>query len=83
MLVEGCPSGGVSAGDFDPRVHGFGFENYTNAEMRTNLTEADVWRLFGDDVCESGSGEGCELPAPARQVLRPPQAATPTPPPPG
>lgn len=69
MLVEGCPSGGGSAGDFDPRVHGFGFENYTNAEMRTNLTEADVWRLFGDDVCESGSGEGCELTTPARQWM--------------
>ena len=67
--LAGCPGSTGSSGDFDPRVHGFGFENYTNEEMRTNLTEADVWRLFGDGVCERGSGEGCELTTPARQWM--------------
>lgn len=68
-LALGCEGGARSASDFDPEVHGFAFENYTNEGMRTNLAEADVWRLFGDDVCESGTGEDCPLTTPARQWM--------------
>lgn len=37
---------------FDPKVHGFGFENYGNESEVTNLTVDEMDRLFGDDVFE-------------------------------
>lgn len=49
---------------FDPRRDGFGFENYGAADV-TNLTAADVHRLFGDEVCAS-IDPTCTLIPPAR-----------------
>ena len=49
---------------FDPQRDGFGFENYGFADV-TNLTAADLQRLFGDEVCVSVEPT-CTLIPPAR-----------------
>jgi hypothetical protein len=72
LLVVACSGGPPPGGSgFDPNVHGFGFQNYGNTEpvRVTNLTPAEMHRLFGDAACESGSGADCVLTAPARQWM--------------
>ena len=49
---------------FEPRTDGFGFENYGAANV-TNLTAADLQRMFGDEVCAS-LDPSCTLIPPAR-----------------
>ena len=54
----------VSSG-FDPKQDGFSFQNYGEADV-TNLTNADMQRMFGDAVCAS-TQPNCTL-IPAAQV---------------
>ncbi len=54
----------VSSG-FDPKKDGFSFQNYGEADV-TNLTNADMQRMFGDVVCASIQPD-CTL-IPAAQV---------------
>lgn len=55
---------------FRPAVNGFKFENYGGGTGRTDLTPADVQRMFGDDVCANkGSGQDCLLVPPGQQWM--------------
>ena len=54
----------VSSG-FDPKQDGFSFQNYGEADV-TNITNADMQRMFGDAVCASTQPD-CTL-IPAAQV---------------
>lgn len=56
----------VADSGFRPSVDGFSFENYTNDGKPKNLTSAQIERLFGRQVCLSGSGPTCVL-TPAAQ----------------
>jgi hypothetical protein len=61
------PTGEIVADSgFRPPVDGFAFENYTNDRNPHNLGPAEMAALFGEQVCLSGEGEGCEL-VPAAQ----------------
>jgi hypothetical protein len=53
---------------FRPEVNGFSFENYGNDSVQFNLTEAEMQRMFGDQVCANQAG-GCTLTPPARQWM--------------
>ncbi len=53
-----------SANGFAPSRDGFGFENYGVGDV-TNLTPADLQRMFGDEVCAS-TAPSCVLIPPAR-----------------
>jgi hypothetical protein len=69
--VPAAPStGGEMAADsgFRPEVNGFSFENYGNDSVEFNLTEAEMQRMFGDQVCANQAG-GCTLTPPARQWM--------------
>lgn len=59
--------GGAS---FDPRVHGFSFANYDNSDAASNLTAAQMRRLFGPDVCEPSGGAACVLTPVAANWMR-------------
>lgn len=52
---------------FRPQVNGFQFENY--GEGFTNLTPAEMQRIFGDQVCAQLRGDECVLTPPARQWM--------------
>jgi hypothetical protein len=51
----------VSSG-FDPKKDGFSFQNYGEADV-TNLTNADMQRMFGDVVCASTQPDCTLIPA--------------------
>jgi len=55
--------GGTPVADngFRPKVNGFNFKNYGNDTGYSNLTSADVRRLFGDQACASLQGNDCLL----------------------
>ena len=57
----------VSSG-FDPSVDAFGFENYGGDPGTSNLTSAEMRRMFGDQVC-ANLADGCTLSPPARQWM--------------
>lgn len=59
----------VVASGFEPEVNGFSFENYGNETGATNLTAAELQRMFGDGVCASLSGGDCILTPPAQQWM--------------
>jgi len=61
-------SGGADSG-FRPDSHGFSFENYGDNIQTANMTTVEMQRLFGDQVCASGSGESCVLTPPAKQWM--------------
>lgn len=61
------PAVGSGAG-FMVRTHGFPFQNYTN-EGVTNLTAAEMRRMYGDRVCASGMGDSCALTPQAEQWM--------------
>lgn len=63
----------LAAMDFDPKVDGFGFRNYTNSkhEYRNDMGADDLIRMFGTKaVCKSGNTPAnCVVNAAARQWL--------------
>ncbi len=66
---ESTTVSGEADSGFRPEDNGFNFENYGNDSVSANLTAAEMQRLFGDQVCASGSGEGCVLTPPAKQWM--------------
>jgi hypothetical protein len=54
---------------FRPEVNGFSFENYGNDTVATNLTPADVQRMFGDRACASLKSGQCILVPQGRQWM--------------
>jgi hypothetical protein len=54
---------------FRPDSHGFRFENYGDDQDVTNLTPAEMRRMFGDQVCSRISGGKCTLTPPAAQWM--------------
>jgi len=64
------PTGKIVADDgFRPWDNGFSFENYGNDAGPTNMTPANMYDLFGPQVCISGSGDSCSLTGPAAQWM--------------
>jgi hypothetical protein len=59
------PIGTVADTGFRPSQNGFSFQNYGNAlsngNAPTNLTAADVQRMFGDSVCADAQLRKCDL----------------------
>lgn len=73
---EQQPSGTFSANGelvsdlgFRPEQNGFGFPNYGGESGIQNLTEQEVRRLFGDQVCARLDGDVCELTPPGQQWM--------------
>jgi len=54
---------------FTPEANGFSFSNYGNDIPATNLTAAELRRMFGDQVCARIAGEECTLTPPAEQWM--------------
>ncbi|HYF62863.1 MAG TPA: hypothetical protein VD886_08600 [Herpetosiphonaceae bacterium] len=46
---------------FRPDYNGFSFPNYGNEAGAINLTEAEIWRMFGDEACAVIEAETCIL----------------------
>jgi hypothetical protein len=68
--VSYVPTGRIVADSgFRPQVDGFDFENYGNDAGPLNMTPANVDDLFGDQVCEIGSGSSCVLTPSARHWM--------------
>lgn len=71
----GTPQVGIVAQlkDYEVLRHGYGFQNYSNDAGRNwqdDLSAADLFRMFGAAVCESGTtAADCVLTAPAKQWL--------------
>jgi hypothetical protein len=63
VSMDGVAKNTATTG-FDPQRDGFGFENYGSADV-TNLTAADLQRMFGDGVCATVDPT-CALIPPAR-----------------
>jgi hypothetical protein len=55
---------------FEVPKHGFPFENYGNSQGYSNLTAAEVQRMFGDAACAKGSGPTCTLTPPAEAWMK-------------
>src|SRR5262249_54391847 len=59
------PIGTVADTGFRPPQNGFSFQNYgnslSNGAAPTNLTAADVQKLFGDGVCADAQLRKCDL----------------------
>ncbi|HKP52674.1 MAG TPA: hypothetical protein VJ183_08470 [Chloroflexia bacterium] len=68
-IVKGETGDMVADLGFRPEVNGFKFENYGGTPPRTNLTAADLRRLFGDQVCANLEGENCTLTPPAQEWM--------------
>ena len=54
---------------FTVEQNGFSFENYGGDVPVTNLTEAEMRRMFGDQVCAQVNGDQCILTPPAQQWM--------------
>ena len=54
---------------FNPQENGFRFENYGDDIPATNLTSAEMRRMFGDQVCADLNGDECILTPPAEQWM--------------
>ncbi len=63
------PGALVNDTGFRPAEHGFSFPNYGDDIPATNLTPAEMQRLFGDVVCARGSGSDCALSPVAKQWM--------------
>jgi hypothetical protein len=60
---------------FRPEINGFKFENYGGDPSRINMTQADIRRMFGDQVCASLQGENCTLTPAAQEWMEKTNAA--------
>ena len=63
------PAEGVIGNGFLPELNGFSFENYGSEAGATDLTPAELQRMFGDGVCASTANGGCLLTPPAQQWM--------------
>jgi hypothetical protein len=64
-----APDGAVFDLGFRPAENGFSFSNYGDDLEVTNLTEAELRRMFGDQVCARLEGDQCTLTPPAQQWM--------------
>ena len=65
------PTGTIVADDgFRPWTNGFSFQNYGNDEGPQNMTAANMYDLFGDQVCVYGKGADCHLTPTALQFMQ-------------
>lgn len=60
---------GLVASGFTPEANGFSFENYGDEIPATNLTPAEVQRMFGDQACAGIVDGQCLLTPPAQQWM--------------
>jgi hypothetical protein len=70
--TEAAPSGGgnlVADIGFRPEVNGLPFANYGNDVSATNLTPAEMQRIFGNGVCGDIKDGQCLLSPPAQQWM--------------
>jgi len=69
--VEDTPTDAGKGTDlgFRPKPDGFGFENYGTGAPVTNLTAADMKRLFGGAACVSPTAATCVLTPPAAEWM--------------
>jgi len=54
---------------FSPETNGFSFQNYGDDIPATNLTAAELRRMFGDQVCARLEDDECTLTPPAEQWM--------------
>jgi hypothetical protein len=67
-----APAGGgalLADSGFRPEVNGFSFENYGDERPVTNLTAAEVYRLFGAAACSRVVDGVCTLTPPGQQWM--------------
>lgn len=69
VAVESVPGEVIYDFGFTPEENGFSFENYGDELSVTNLTEDELRRMFGDEVCAQIDGGQCILTPPARQWM--------------
>ncbi len=67
--VTSAPGDVVYDLGFTPQENGFNFENYGDNIPATNLTAAELRRMFGDQVCADLNGDECILTPPAEQWM--------------
>lgn len=68
-FATGVPGEVVFDFGFTPEQNGFSFPNYGGDIPATNLTESEMRRLFGDQVCARLDGDQCDLTPPAQQWM--------------
>ena len=71
LVLAACGGGGGGGGadpttvtgdlGFRPEPNGFHFPNFGGASRPSQLTAAEIFRLFGDPVCASKEGDECKL----------------------
>jgi len=54
---------------FKPDLYSFSFPNYRNLPQVTDLTSAEMQRMFGDKVCRSTADGKCILSPPAKRWM--------------
>jgi hypothetical protein len=65
----GAPGEVVYDLGFTPEENGFSFSNYGDDIPASNLTDVELRRMFGDQVCSRLDGEVCTLTPPAEQWM--------------
>ena len=68
-IATGVPGEVVFDFGFTPQQNGFSFPNYGDDIPATNLTAAEMRRMFGDQVCARLDGDDCTLTPPAEQWM--------------
>jgi hypothetical protein len=68
-IATGAPGEVVYDLGFTPEEHGFSFSNYGDDIPAINLTDVELRRMFGDQVCSRLDGEVCTLTPPAEQWM--------------
>jgi hypothetical protein len=67
--VASDPGGATPNFNFNPQQNGFSFPNYGSNIPATNLTPAEIRRMFGDQVCADINGDECILTPPGQQWM--------------
>jgi hypothetical protein len=65
----GVPGDVVYDLGFNPQDNGFSFSNYGDDIPAINLTDVELRRMFGDQVCSRLDGDECTLTPPAEQWM--------------
>lgn len=68
-IATGAPGEVVYDLGFTPSENGFSFSNYGDDIPAINLTDVELRRMFGDQVCSRLDGDVCTLTPPARQWM--------------
>lgn len=68
-IADPNPAALVADSGFRPNPNGFSFENYSGDTKITDLTAAEVYRMFGDVACASVANGVCTLTPPGQQWM--------------